>query len=201
MADVTTTIHVLLNRAVNNVIDDVASDGLYLLRKILNESGFDKSEYLKNYELYAHIIGDNIMFEIVLDIEAVLSDDEITKLAMSQEQKEITEIKDKSVKTYNLATETHRVRRMRDKRKPAIDTRKTADDRKAEHTFARVYPRSARVTPTGKLSLAIKRSTRISERNEIIFPKIRFDGIIKKFMDELCDIVLTRFGPELMDLF
>src|SRR4051812_27982057 len=69
--DITTSLTAALNQAVQSVSDSIAKDGLVVLRSVLSDAGFNKSEYLKNYEIYVHVGNDGIIFEIVLDIEAV----------------------------------------------------------------------------------------------------------------------------------
>jgi len=183
MADLATTVHAFLQRAVSSVLDEVATDGLGVLRKVIHDAGFDKSEYLKNYELYAHVGAESITFEIILDMEAVLPEDKATQEAIEQ-QKDEASAEEGSSRTYHLSTRTQNVQRLKDKRRPAKDARipvrdarKNAQDRLAEHDLARIAPRSARVTRTGKLSIALRRSMRETEQR-VIFPQAKFDGII-----------------------
>lgn len=204
MAEITTTVHAFLKRAVDAVIDDIATDGLHVLRNVLHASGFDQSEYLKNYELYAHVGGGNITFEIVLDIEAVLPEDEATELAMEQQKEAVQEAAEEAEKTYHLSLRTQSVRRLKDmrrpakdRRKPAKDVRKTARDRLVEHELARFAPRSASVTRSGQLSVALRRSVRVTKKKEVVFPQAKFDGIVQKFLDEIDKVVLANFIPQL----
>jgi len=206
MADLATTVHAFLQRATKSVLDDVATDGLKVLRQVIHDAGFDKSEYLKNYELYAHVGRDSVTFEIVLDIEAVLPEDEATKKAMEQQQLEAEQAEEKAAKTYHLSLKTQNVRMLKDKRvpakdkrKPARDVRKNAQDRLVEHELARFAPRSARVTRSGKLSVALRRSVRETEQ-EVVFPQGKFDGIVQKFLDNLERVVLEKFVPKLREL-
>lgn len=209
MVDIATTLNALVRRAVENVIDDIAKEGLMALRQILDKAGFPKSEYLRDYDVYAHVTGNEITFEIVLDVEAVVPEDEITKKALEEQQKQAEELEKRAARSYKLSRKTMRVGRLRglrnknrparDARKPARDARKTAQDRLVEHELARLAPRSARVTRTGKLSVALKRSIRETEK-EVKFPEDKFQGILGTFMDRLKDIVSEKFAPELQQI-
>ena len=184
------------------VVDDIARDGLRALRRVLDEAGFSKSEHLRNYEVYAHVTGGEITFEIVLDVEAVVPEDEVTRQAIEEQRRRAEELQERAARTYKLSRKTMRVGRLRglrDARRPARDARKTAQDRLVEHELARLAPRSARVTRTGKLSVALRRSVRETER-EVKFPEDKFQGILGTFMDRLRDVVFERFAPELQEI-
>jgi hypothetical protein len=206
MIDIATTLDAVVMRATAAVLDDVARDGLIALRKILDSAGFSESEYLKDYEVYAHIQGTEISFEIVLNIEAIVSEDEVTQKALEEQQKLAEEAEKQSDRSYHLSRNTQRVRRMRDMRrpardarKPARDARKTSKDRLTEHELARLAPRSARVTRTGKLSVALKRSIRETE-GEVKFPEGQFQGILGSFSKELQKVISDRFTPSLQSI-
>lgn len=206
MADLATTVHAALQRAADSVLDEVATDGLRVLRQVIHDAGFDKSEYLKNYELYAHVGASSVTFEIVLDVEAVLPEDRATQEAIDQQRAEAERAEAEAARTYHLSTKTQSVRRLKDKRSPAKDmrrpprdARKNAQDRLVEHELARFAPRSARVTRTGKLSVALRRSVRETEK-EVVFPQAKFDGIVQKFLDNLKKVVFEKFVPKLREL-
>lgn len=206
MVDIATTLAAAVLRAADSVVDDIAAEGLRVLKRVLDEAGFPKSEYLRDYEVYAHVFGHEITFEIVLDVEAVVPEDELTRKALEEQRERAEELEREAERTYKLSRKTQRVGRLqglrdarrptRDARRPARDARKTAGDRLVEHELARLAPRSARVTRTGKLSVALKRSIRETER-EVKFPEDKFQGIIGNFMEELETVVFEKFAPEL----
>ena len=206
MVDIATTLDAMVRRAFGAVVDDIAKDGLRVLRRVLDEAGFSKSEYLRNYEVYAHVSGETITFEIVLDVEAVVPEDEVTRQALEEQQEKAEEMEDQADKSFHLSRKTQRVGRLRglqdarrparDARTPAHDVRKTASDRLAGHELARLAPRSGRVTRTGKLSVALRRSVRASEK-KVEFPKDKFQGILGTFMEEIKDVISDKFAPEL----
>jgi hypothetical protein len=209
MVDIATTLDAMVRRAVEAVIDDIAKDGLRALRSVLDRAGFSKSEYLRDYEVYAHVSGGEITFEIVLDVEAVVPEDTATQQAMEEQEQKAEEMEQEAEKTFHLSRKTRRVGRLRglhdarrgakDARSGAKDARKTAGDRLTEHELARLAPRSARITRTGKLSVALKRSIRETEK-EVKFPEGKFQGILGDFVDELKDVVFDKFAPELQKI-
>jgi hypothetical protein len=199
--DIATTLTAAMNRAVDQVVDGIASDGLKVLKSVLDSSGFSKSEYLKNYEIFAHVSGQEVTFEILLDVEAVEPEDEITREAMNEQ---LERAQEKASRTYRMSSRgVQRVedarRPARDARRPARDARKTAQDRLIEHEIALRAPRSARITRTGKLAVALKRSVR-SMKEKTVFPEADFQGIIGKFMKEIESTIADRFIPELGDI-
>ncbi len=198
--DIATTLAVTMDRAVERIVDGVASDGLKVLKSVLDSAGFPKSEYLKNYEVFAHVSGTDITFEILLDVEAIEPEDEITRRAMEDQMEQVQQ---KSSKTFRMTSRgvqrLESVRPARDARRPARDARKTAGHRLMEHEIALRAPRSARITRTGKLAVALKRSLRTTEK-EVKFPEGKFQGIIGKFIDEIGSVIADRFLPELRDI-
>jgi hypothetical protein len=200
--DIATTLKAAMDRAVVSIVDGVASDGLVALKSVLDSSGFPKSEYLKNYDVLAHVSGTEIVFEILLDVEAVEPEDEEARKAMEEQAEQVEE---KSSRTYRMTSRgVQRVQRdarrpVRDARRPARDARKTAVDRLFEHEVALHAPRSARITRSGKLAVTLKRSIR-TVKEETVFPEGKFQGIIGKFMDEIKSVISDRFLPELSDI-
>ena len=202
MDDIATTLTAALERAADRVVDGIAKDGLKILKSVLDSSGFSKSEYLKNYEVLAHVSGREVTFEILLDIEAVEPENEDTRKSMEEQ---LERVQEKASRTYRLTSRG--VQRMgkdartpaRDARTPARDARTTAADRLVEHEIALHAPRSARITRTGKLAVALKRSVRTVE-GKTEFPEGDFQGIIGKFMDEIKSTIVDRFIPELGDI-
>lgn len=199
--DLATTLNAVLDRAVDRIVDGVATDGLKALKSVLDSAGFSRSEYLKDYEVLAHVTGRDITFEILLNVEAVEPEDEAAREAMQQE---VEEAQQRASKTYRMTSRgVQRLedarRPSRDARRPSRDARKTASDRTTEHKVALHAPRSARITRAGKLAVALKRSIRTTERG-VRFPEGEFQGIIGKFMDEIRSVIAERFLPELSDI-
>ncbi|KKK63744.1 hypothetical protein LCGC14_2991200, partial [marine sediment metagenome] len=102
--DIATTLAVTMDRAVERIVDGVASDGLKVLKSVLDSAGFPKSEYLKNYEVFAHVSGTDITFEILLDVEAVEPEDEMTRKAMEQQREELEQVQQRSSKTFRMTS-------------------------------------------------------------------------------------------------
>jgi hypothetical protein len=204
--DVTTSLTAAMQRAADGLIDTIAKEGLVELRKILEKHGFSKSQYLKDYDVYAHVTGSWITFEIVLDVEAVVFEDEAAQKAVDDVAQQVASATEGATRTYTVSRPSLQVRTLkdvrkpaRDARKPAKDIRKTAQDRLIEHELARLAPRSARVTRTGQLAVALQRSVRTSEK-KVEFPQDKFQGILKDFVDSLKKILLTEFVPELEEI-
>jgi len=200
--DIATTLTAALDRAVGNIVDGVASDGLKALKSVLDSAGFRKSEYLKDDEVLAHVSETEVTFEILRDVEAVEPEDEETRKAM---EKQAERLEEQSSRTYRMTSRgVQRVQRdarrpARDARRPARDARKTAADRLFEHEIALRAPRSARVTRSGKLAVTLQRSIR-TVKEETRFPEGDFQGIIGKFMDEIKSVISDRFLPELNNI-
>lgn len=204
--DISTSLTASMQRAVDGLIDTIAKQGLVELRKILEKHGFSKSEYLKDYDVFAHVAGNWITFEIQLDVEAVVPEDEAAQQAMDDVSQQVADASEGATRTYTVSKPSLQVRRMKDVRRPAKDARrpakdirKTAQDRLIEHELARLAPRSARVTKTGQLSVALQRAVRSSEK-KVVFPQDKFQGILKDFLVSLQKILLDEFVPELVDI-
>ncbi len=210
MTDYTTTIATQLNRIVDSLVDEIANDGLQILKKILDSSGFAKSEYLKDYEIYAHVDVHEITFEILVNLEAIEMDEEVQERIQSEQKKIQERLESKAIRTYGMSKHgnTRRIVGQRDAKKPTQDARrparrrtgglKTADNRLEEHEVALRAPRSIRVNREGKLSLSFKRSLRENKQTgEIIYPKEKFDGIMNDFINQIQDLIADKFIPEL----
>lgn len=220
MDNFTTSLAAIMSRAVEQAVDAVARDGLVVLRDLLEQEGFSRSEFLKDYDVFAHVSGGTIMFEIVLDFEALEPGDAEAKAALEEEtQQALAE----ASKTYGLSLRTPRrligqrdARRpasdaRRDARRPARDARKTSQDRLfghevANHAPRRVIipkgigaPRDAAVTSEGKLSVVFQRSVRSTE-NGFQMPQGKFDGIVGKFLDRLRSVIADKFTPALAEI-
>jgi hypothetical protein len=197
-----TQLNTVVDRILDNIVDNIAKDGLVLLKKVLDSSGFADSEYLKDYEVYAHVTGHSITFEILLDTSAI---DEIEQEKSEEAKEKAEKIKEKKIerasRSYGIVkTGPARVLGVRDARSPAIDARtdnrKNSKDRLVEHEIALVAPRGLSVKRNGKVSLKLKRTARETD-TEFIYPKRDPEGIIKEFLDKLSDITKKNFLPEL----
>lgn len=200
--DISTQLSTALDRAVDGIIDGIASDGLVALKRVLDGAGFTKSEHLKNYEIMAHVSGNEITFEILLDIEAMDTEDEATRQALEEKMEAVQR---DSSKTYKMSRKG-RVQRLesakkpaRDARRPARDARKGSGQRLIEHEIALRAPRSARVSRTGKLAVALKRSVRDTGKG-IELPKDQFQGIVGEFVGEIKTVISNQFVPLLSSI-
>jgi len=77
MPAITTSLTTQLRRATEAVRDDIAKDGLIALKRVLDNAGFSESDYLKDYEVYSHIHGDGILFEILLKLDSTDVDEKL----------------------------------------------------------------------------------------------------------------------------
>lgn len=209
--DISTTLTAYLDRVVANMVHGVAKDGLALLKRILDQAGFAKSPYLKDYEVYAHVLGDVVSFEILLDIESVVPADALTQAAMDASQDEADQTDVAASASYGIGPngpqrivgKTNALRDARrparDMRRPARDVREGSLDRLVKKEIANVSPRSASVDRDGRLSVALKRSTR-AVGEETVMPQGEFQGIIGKFLSELTSVISGQFAPGLTDI-
>lgn len=208
MVNIATTLHNAMRRAASTVLHDIAKTGVVALKRILDKSGFGRSEYLKNYEVYSHVIGDSVLFEILVDIDAVQAEDELTQKALEEQAKALENVNTtygvRSGRAYSRVRDARKPAQdarkpAKDARKPARDARTTAKDRLLAHEVALHAPRSARITREGKLSVLLKRSMRETE-SEVRLPQGDFEGIMKNIMDKLSDVLYQHFIPELQGL-
>lgn len=219
------TIQKLFDDKIDGILDEVAVEGLTLLKKILDDSGFADSPGLKDYEVNCHVGGGTVEFEILVDAEGV---DEESKRKMRKENeetyrrhaKEVTS-KDEArdfVKTYTLTPrgKPQRIVGQRDARLPIKEIRKfkhdarkiemdrhragklkTSSERYIEHELSAIAPRRLEVDPkTQKLKISLHREIRNTSR-KVIFPKHSYQGIAQKFIDQIKDIIAEKFSPEL----
>lgn len=169
MSDLATALMSRLQRSVASVSDAIAKDGLELLRSVLEESGFGRSEHLKDYELYAHSDGSEIVFEILLSVDSVEGgaagsddendmSDEVAAYRVAAMEAMEAKFEEAAVKSFGLSRDgsVHRISSLRDKRhtsrdtkKPSRDTKRKSRDtkrgaevREFEHKAAAAAPRS-----------------------------------------------------------
>lgn len=220
MSDIATSLDAALMRIVDSVVDDIAVDGVTALKKVLDESGFANSQYLKDYEVYAHVSGREITFEILIPADALDMEDEGTKAAVDAANEEAEQIHTPGVRTYGFQP-TSRPGRLtgrrdarRDARKPIHDARrdarkppktltsraKTAQSRLIEHQIALNSPRGGTVDREGMLSLRMSKSVEDRPDGTVQMPKGQFQGVIGKFMEDLKAVVMDNFAPELEKL-
>jgi len=208
MAEITTAFNTALDRALDRVIDSIAIEGVKALQVILDNAGFSKSPYLKDYEIYANVIGHEIVFEILLSMDSVEYEKEIEEKQEEAKKKQEKQLQDLTARTYGLTRQSRKVTRIysatdmrrpaRDARKGARDARKGAAYRLAQHEMINKRPRSAHITRQGKLAIEMKRSMRESE-TQVHLPQGNFEGIIKDIIDKAKEIILDKFLPELSD--
>lgn len=209
--DISTTLTSYLDRVVSDMVDEIAKDGLALLKRVLDEAGFAKSPYLKDYEVYAHVIGDVVSFEIVLDVEAVSAADQMTQDAINSSQDDTGQTGAEPSASYGIGSsgpvrivgKTNALRDARrparDMRRPARDARENSMDRLVKKEIANITPRSASVDLDGRLSVALKRSV-AAAGEQTVMPQGEFQGIIGKFLSELTTIISSKFSPGLANI-
>jgi len=210
---ISTTLNTLLNRVVEDSIDAIAKEGLELLKSVLDSSGFSKSQYLKNYQLYAHVSGSTITYEVLVSLESL--DEESQKEVLSEENKE-EDTKPRRSYAYMIGN----VGRMyqlddsrRDARKPArdarsnktsalksaLDVRRTSNMRDVLHQIRSVSPRSIRVQRSGKISVRLKNYVQ-EKKSEIVIPTKKYDGVVSEFVNRLSLTVSKSFAPQLVSI-
>lgn len=205
-----------MSRAVSSVLDEIAKEGLVALRDLLTKEGFTKSEFLKDFDVYAHVLDEEITFEIVLSFDSVVPGDDEAKKAMQQQASAAL---DEAARTYGLSLRSPRrvigqrdARRpaadgRHDARRPARDVRKTSKDRLVGHEVSNHaprnvivpkdgMPRSATVNSEGKLSVIFQRSLRESGSG-LKASKGKFDGMVGRFVSKLQDVIAEKFAPAL----
>lgn len=209
--DITTGLSTYLDRLVDDMLDVIAKEGLVLLKRILDESGFADSPYLKDYQVYAHVLDDVVVFEIVLNVEAVVAEDEVTRQALEESAKEGEKVEEGASRTYAMGPDgpqrlVGRNNAMRDARRPAMDARRpardartTARDRLIAKEVANIAPRSAKVDRDGRLSVALKRSAKVDGEG-VVMPQGEFQGIVGRFVREISSSVASSFSSGLADI-
>jgi hypothetical protein len=74
---------------------------------------------------------------------------------------------------------------------------KGPEERKMNHRLAMSAPRDMNINREGRLSVTFERQTRVAKSGDIHFPQGKFQGIMKRFMDELRQVVLEKFAPQI----
>lgn len=212
--DIATSLAAQLQRAVSSVSDSIAKEGLLALKRVLDASGFQKSRYLKNYEVFSHVNGGVVSFEILLDLESTDIDPKKLKQAADQA---LEAQEDAARRTYVILQRggNTRVARMRNVLRPARhanvpvksalrpmkhaaqSTYKDSSQRLMEHKVAASAPRGMNLNREGKLSIQFEKQTRTTSSGDLHYPQGHFQGIVKDFMDALNKIIVDKFTPEL----
>jgi hypothetical protein len=220
MPHLETSIPELAQRAVDEIIDSIAINGIKVLKQILEDEGFSKNEYLKDHEVLAHVYGKEIWFEILLDMESI-DDNSKQDLTESSDEEEPPS----GARTFGFS-DPKQISRLisshegrRDARKQTRDARrdarqeskhlqsiyKTSQIRAVQHKLAAHTPRSIRVDPrSGRVSLRLK--SMIQERTEedakvkFVYKQNKFEGIVGKFMNKLVNIISGKFSDELQKI-
>jgi len=208
MDDFTTQFHVALQRATDGLSDEIAKDGLHVFKGIIDAAGFGRSEYLKDYDLLAHVDGNEITFELLINFSALeMRDKQVQEMVESAKPGAVSE----AARTYGIGI--NGVQRLigprdarkeafdrrtptRDARRPTRDARRMAGQRIIGHEMAQHMPRSMNVNREGKLSVMFRKSLR-EGTSEIHYPKGKLQGLIAQFMDKLTYTIQEKFSPEL----
>lgn len=208
---IATSLATQLDRLVDSILEDVASDGLALLKRILDSAGFAKSPFLKDCQVLAHVVRGSVLFEILLDVESLVPADEITRKAVEDAATAAVAAQEEASASFamgphgpqRLVSRQNALRDARrpagDARRPARDARKGSLDRLVEKEVANFAPRSAKVNREGRLSVALRRSATASGEG-IVMPQGEFQGIIGNFVSELRKVIASQFSSGLEDI-
>lgn len=195
-----TQLRTSLRRTADGLVDEIAKDGLHILKGILDSAGFGSSPYLNDYDLLVHVSGGSITFEVVVDFEALEDRDKLAQEIVESARMETRSpsktwrIGDNGVERVTGSRDARSS--ARDARRPASDARKTSSGRAYDHAVAASTPRSMEMTRTGKLSMTFRKSLK-DEGEEIRYPRGKLQGLLSKFMDELSSTIEEKFAPAL----
>lgn len=219
MSDIATSIYAAVQRAIDNVIDSIATEGVGVLTKVLENEGFLEFEYLKDFQVFAHVKDAEIWFEIVLSMEGL--DDE-SKAEVQDKEPEKDELPPENAKVFtknelgNIGRVVYHVTPMKDARKPARDARRnafhgptklrdtptTSEDRQIYHAMAAHSPRSLLVNRQGQISIIMKSMVELqnSGRETFTYRHKKFEGAIGRFIDKLTPVISEKFSQELQSI-
>lgn len=211
MTDYATQLGTELQRIADSLVDEIAKDGLEALKRTLDQYGFADSPHLRNYDVLAHVDDGEILFEILVDVEALdVREADVREMLESARPAMVSN----AARTYGMGMRgVERVsgnksatRGSRDARQPPMDARrptrnarKGSGDRLLEHEMASHAPRSLQVTREGKLSVMLRRSLREMDTG-VHYPQGMYEGLLKTFMDKLVKVVQDKFVPALQDI-
>lgn len=211
--DYTTQLSALLNHAIDEVVESVAIEGLQALKHTLDSAGFGEFDTLKNYEVFSHVEGREITFEIKVEFESL--DEKTKETLLSQSTSQDQKIR-RTAKTFafsGIGGAVNSVSRMHDARhvthdarwkghdarktvREVPDTRKGSGERLAGHGLAFHAPRGISIDKMGKLSVSLEKTVKETDRG-VTFPQGDFQGILGKFIDKLKMVVSDKFVPQL----
>jgi len=212
--DISTTLHAAIQRAVGDLTEKMATEGLTALKQALDDAGV--SEKLKQCEVFSHVAGDSVIFEIVVDSNKVMATDPKTMAAIREESSKLRqEMMKRVTKSFEMGQDGPR-RVVRDARKSQSDARVSTRDARSSARDARHPALNARKGPSinrvienphgmdltqdGKLSVTLERST-VTGKSGIKFPKNQFQGIMGDFMNRLNSAVSNNFADALKGIF
>jgi hypothetical protein len=193
------------------MVENLAVQGLRVLKKTLDEAGVPES--LKQYEVYSHVSGNSVIFEIIVDADKVMATDPRTMAAISTESSKLRkQMMAKVSKSFEMGSEGPRrvVRdartgtadarsRASDSRKPALDARRRMGTGGSAAMDQIENPRGMELTPSGKLSVTLERST-VSGKFGLKLPKDSFQGIMGEFMTRIEKVLSNRFVEEMSSI-
>jgi len=214
----------LLEDRILDVLEPIAIKGLTAFKRILDDSGFSSSPYLKDYSIYSEMSKDSVSFHLVLDVFSI---EEESMKKMRKESDNIYSKNAREVKNKDEAKEFLRIymmkpdgkpqrmvgirdarKKQKSARKPQTDARKVAYDRNkaknpenagerlVDKEYASSSPRSLEVLTDGKLRMTLQREIRNTSR-KVIFPKGTYQGIVKELLEEISSIIESSFTREL----
>jgi len=209
--NLTTSLHAAIQRISDGLMEKMATDGLTALKQTLDDAGV--SERLKQYEVFSHVSGDSVVFEIMVDSSKVVATDAKTMKAIQIESSKLRQAMMKRVtKSFEMGPEGPRrvvrdARRFQsdarksagDARVPARDARKSGTDARREAGNTIEDPHGMELTPDGKLSITLERSA-TTGKSGFKMPKNTFQGIMGDFMNRLNDAVAGNFAGKLQDI-
>lgn len=212
----------LLDQISSEYMEEVAKEGLVLLRSLLAKSGFLDSEYLKDYELSSHMDGDSVVFEIIIN-ESSISDSSINEVReistpvnpnnLPGEQYTIPTIPSRAFASARRILSggsrggSYDARKSsktsHDARVSASDARRdnrvTSSDRSLTRDASAPAPRNMRVDRQGKLVLAFRKQ--MEENGDTYsYPSGDFSGIVREFLEKLQVFLLEQFAPKLEEI-
>lgn len=198
MAKIPKFLNVLFKQAIAPIMDSIAKDGVIAIRSALEKSGFIESEYLKNYQVLAHVSSKDIIFEILIDSDAI-DKESIEKMKEENEDndKEAEENKKKPKRVYKtisvdksgnseIVSKKHDARnRVTDSANQLKDARKNSQNRKDEHELAAHAPRNMSINKDGKLSIKLKKEVTETKDGGVIMPQDDFEGVSKEIVEAI----------------
>ena len=166
-----------------NLNEKLAKDGLVALQRVLDASGASRS--LGQYDLYSHISGDSVIFEITVNSDVVIATDEMTQKAISEKMSKWRKNTIANITKSFIMSERGPQVFMHDARN------EVAGDTYIDN------PSGMDMGDDGKLSLTLERSTRKTKSGEFMMPKGELQGLLGKYMEKLNKVIAKNFADEL----